>query len=148
MSAASIGALLSSAARAEFIHPGIAHSQASIDTVKSKIVAGEEPWAKAWTELKDSRDADLTRTPEPSAHVERGAYNKPNIGSSEFSGDSSAAYAHALCWALSGDERHAKKATHSLPNTSQEQLRLCLPILRRANFTPSHSRVVSRTYNR
>ena len=104
-------ALLSTwTAKAEFTHPGIAHSQASIDFVKGKIDAGEEPCATAWKKLKDSREADLTRTPKPHAHVERGPYNNPNIGSSDFSRDASAAYVQALCWVLSGDERHAKKS--------------------------------------
>lgn len=99
-----------STALAEFTHPGITHSQASIDFVKGKIAADEEPWATAWKKVKASRDADLTITPEPRAHVERGAYNNPDIGSSEFSSDASAAYIQVLCWSLTGDERHAKKA--------------------------------------
>lgn len=97
-------------AQAEFIHPGVAHSQASIDFVKEKIAANEEPWATAWQKLKDSRSADLSRAPEPHTQVERGPYNNPDIGSSEFSGDASAAYIHALCWAVSGEEKHAKKS--------------------------------------
>lgn len=99
-----------STALADFIHPGITHSQASIDFVKAKIAAGEEPWTTAWKKVKESRRADLTKAPEPHAHVERGPYNNPDTGSSEFSDDASAAYTQALCWALSGDERHAKKS--------------------------------------
>lgn len=101
-------------AHAEFTHPGVTHSQASIDFVRGKIAAGEEPWATAWTQVKASRNADLTRKPEPHAHVERGPYNNPNIGSSDFSRDASAAYTQALCWALSGDERRAQKAREIL----------------------------------
>ena len=48
--------------------------------------------------------------PKPFANVERGPYNNPDIGSSEFSNDAKAAYLHALCWALSDDEAHAKKS--------------------------------------
>ena len=46
----------------------------------------------------------------PFATRERGPYNNPNIGSSEFSDDARAAYYHSLCWALSGEEAHATKA--------------------------------------
>ena len=94
----------------EFIHPGIAHTQANLDFVKSKIKAGEQPWAEAWKKLERSHYSSLDWTPNPHAHVERGPYNEPNIGSSDFSRDGKAAYTHALRWALSGDEAHAKKS--------------------------------------
>ena len=94
----------------EFSHPGIAHSQGSIDFVKVKVEAGEQPWASAWKELKASRSASLDWSPEPFANVERGPYNNPNIGSSQFSDDAKAAYTHALCWAISGEESHARKS--------------------------------------
>lgn len=95
---------------AEFTHPGVGHSQESIDFIKSKIEAGEQPWSAAWEALKGSRHASLDWQPSPFPNVERGPYNNPNIGSSDFSGDARAAYMHALCWALSGEEAHAKKS--------------------------------------
>lgn len=98
----------------EFIHPGIAHTQASIDHVKGMLEAGEQPWVDNWNRLNESRYARLNRSPEPRANVQRGASNNPDIGSSEFSRDSNAVYTHALHWALSGDERHAKKAAEIL----------------------------------
>lgn len=73
-------------------------------------MAGEQPWLAAWEKLKESRYSTLDWKPKPFEHVERGPYNDPNIGSSEFSNDARAAYNHALCWALSGEEAHAKKA--------------------------------------
>lgn len=94
----------------EFAHPGVAHSQASLGFVKARIEAGEQPWASAWEELKGSRSASLDWRPQPFANVERGPYNNPNIGSSEFSRDAKAAYIHALCWAISGEESHALKS--------------------------------------
>lgn len=94
----------------EFTHPGIAHSRESIGFVKARIAAGEQPWLTAWERLKNARYSSLDWQPRPFAHVERGPYNNPNIGSSEFSGDARAAHNHALCWALTGEEAHAKKA--------------------------------------
>jgi hypothetical protein len=93
-----------------FVHPGVAHSNESIEFIKTKIEAGEQPWSLAWEKFKTSRYVSLDWRPQPRAHVERGASNNPNIGSSEFSGDARAAYHHALYWALSGEERHAEKA--------------------------------------
>lgn len=52
--------------------------------------------------------------PQPRAHVERGPYNNPNIGSSEFSSDANASYLHALQWTLSGNVAHAEKAAEIL----------------------------------
>jgi len=93
-----------------FVHPGISHSQGSIDFIKSKIAANEQPWKDAWEQLRDSKIASLERKPNPRPHVERGSYNKPDIGSSEFLRDASAAYTHAIQWALTGNDAHAKKS--------------------------------------
>jgi hypothetical protein len=93
---------------------GVAHSQASIEFVKEKIALGEEPWATAWRSFQASRYANLDWQPQPHAHVERGPYNNPDIGSSEFSADANASYRHALQWALTGKEAHARKAAEIL----------------------------------
>lgn len=98
----------------QFVHPGIAHTQASIDRVKQKIEQQEQPWLDAWRRLNDSQFSSLRWKPQPRAHVQRGASNHPNIGSSDFSRDANAVYTHALHWALSGDERHAEKAAEIL----------------------------------
>ena len=98
----------------EFTHPGVTHTQASIDFVNDKIASEEEPWASAWKRVQASRYADLDWNPQPHAHVERGPYNRPDIGSSEFTADANAAYQHALLWALTGKQAHAKKAADIL----------------------------------
>jgi hypothetical protein len=106
--------LLSSTANAEFTHPGVIHGQDGIDFVKAKIEAGKEPWANEWKELNESKFSSLSWKPEPRKLVERGPYNRPDIGSSEFSQDSFAAYTHALHWAISGEVAHAEKAAEIL----------------------------------
>lgn len=103
-----------------FVHPGISHSQASIDFVKAKIAASEEPWLSDWEQLERSRHGSLRWKPDPQTHVERGPYNHPDIGSSEFSRDATAAYNHALLWALSGKEAHARKSREILNAWSYE----------------------------
>ena len=103
---------------AEFVHPGVAHSQAQIDFVKSKIEAGEEPWLSRWEKIQGSRYAGLKWESHPQVHVERGPYNIPDIGSSEFSGDGRAAYMQAICWNLTGDVRHAEKTMEILDGWS------------------------------
>ncbi len=98
----------------KFVHPGISHSQKSIDFIKARIIAGEEPWATAWKGVQSSRYADPDWHSQAHAHVERGPYNNPNIGSSEFTRDAQAAYVQAIQWALTGKEVHAKKSAEIL----------------------------------
>lgn len=98
----------------EFIHPGISHTAAEIEFVREKLSRQEQPWIEAWKELRESRYADLSWQPKPVAHVERGAYNNPDIGGSNFLRDGTAAYTHALLWCLSGDEAHAETAAKIL----------------------------------
>ncbi|MDC1405849.1 alginate lyase family protein [Akkermansiaceae bacterium] len=111
---------LLSAAPIEFDHPGVYHSQEGIDFVKSKIAAKAEPWSGEWEKLNESRYASLRWRAEPVPDVERGPYNNPNIGSSEFSNDSRAAYTHALHWALSGEKAHAQKSAAIIDSWSAE----------------------------
>ncbi|WP_235951858.1 glycoside hydrolase family 97 catalytic domain-containing protein [Crateriforma spongiae] len=99
---------------AEFQHPGISHTADDIAFVKAKLASGHQPWADAWKDVRSSRYADLNWNPTPHAHVERGPYNRPNIGSSDFSNDASAAYRHAVLWVLTDNRGHAEKSAEIL----------------------------------
>lgn len=99
---------------ADFVHPGISHGASELAFVKSKIEMGEQPWTGAWEELQGSKSAKLDWKPRPVAHVERGPYNRPDIGGNFFLRDGSAAYTHALMWNLTGEEVHAAKAAEIL----------------------------------
>lgn len=96
---------------AEFVHPGIGLDRERIAFIRQRIESGAQPWTTAWQCLGSASHASLDWQPTPFAHVERGAYNNPDIGSSEFSDDARAACYHAVCWAVSGKAAHAKKAT-------------------------------------
>jgi len=97
-----------------FVHPGLLHSREELEFIKQKVAAGEEPWKTAWEKLRASASASLDHKFRPRAEVVRGPYNNPNIGSSEFSSDSGAAYTHAVQWCLTGNEAHARKAIEIL----------------------------------
>jgi hypothetical protein len=97
-----------------FVHPGLLHSGDELAFVKKKLATSEEPWMSAWEKLQSAKEASLTYTPKPCARVVRGVRNKPNIGSSDMSNDSSAAYTHALQWCLTGKQAHADKAIEIL----------------------------------
>ena len=98
----------------QFVHPGVANSAQSIALVKAKVEAKEQPWADAWERLNNSNFTSLDWEPNPSEHVERGPYNHPDIGASDFADDGWSAYCHAVCWAISGEEDHAEKAAEIL----------------------------------
>lgn len=97
-----------------FVHPGLLHSRDELTFIKQKLATGEEPWKSAWEEMQSAKEASLTYTPKPCANVVRGVRNNPNIGSSDMSNDSSAAYTHALQWCLTGKQAHAEKAIEIL----------------------------------
>jgi hypothetical protein len=93
-----------------FIHPGVMINQAQIDFVRAKIAAGEQPWKGAFDRAKADMYGSLSYAPKPQANVECGPYSMPNNGCAEEYNDSLAAYTHALLWALTGEEAHAKKS--------------------------------------
>jgi alpha-glucosidase len=96
------------------VHPGLLHSREEISLVKSKIAAGESPWAAAWKKLREHKLSSLDRKPNPRAAIVRGAYNNPNLGANALMEDGASAYAHALQWCLTGRQEHAQKAREIL----------------------------------
>ena len=70
-----LSAPLASQASKAFIHPGIAHTAASIDIVKEKIATDDQLWQNAFTKLQRSRHGQLTWKPDPRPHVQRGVRN-------------------------------------------------------------------------
>ena len=97
-----------------FVHPGISHNQAELKFVEAKIKAQAQPWHDAWEALRSSDYATISWKPRPVAHVERGAYNRPDIGGSFFMRDGAAAYTHALLWNFTDQAAHAYKAAEIL----------------------------------
>lgn len=95
-------------------HPGISHNRAELAFIRDKIETGGQPWLDAWKGMRDSSYGELSRRPQPVANVERGAYNRPDIGGSKFLQDGTAAYTHALMWCFTGEEAHAVKAAEFL----------------------------------
>lgn len=91
-------------------HPGILSSRADIDFIKRQLQAGAQPWKTAYGKLSSSSFASLSYKPNPVASVDCGRYSSPNRGCTEELNDATAAYTHALLWALGGDAAHAKKA--------------------------------------
>lgn len=92
------------------VHPGMMETRENLDFVKQKIISGEEPWASAFLEMKDSDFARLDRQPEPFAEVYCEINNEPNIGGTEFYNDGSCAYTCALMWYMTDNPAYAQKS--------------------------------------
>lgn len=101
-----------------FAHPGMLHSRDELDAIKEKISTGSRAWKKQWYRLSYSKYGSLRYQPNAYPEVTRGPYNQPDIGSSEFLSDGSAAYTHALRWHLTRTVDHAEKAIEILNDWS------------------------------
>ena len=98
------------AADKPFTHPGILHSRAELDFVKSKVAEGRDPWNAAWDGLRNDAISKLDWKPKPATNVVRGPYNNPDICGTDLMRDAAAAYAHAIQWYVTDEKRHADKA--------------------------------------
>ncbi|MFJ3216393.1 alginate lyase family protein [Kitasatospora sp. NPDC086801] len=96
--------------KAAFQHPGVLVSGQQLAFLKGKLDAGAEPWTSAFADLRSSKYASLDWQPRPRANVECGSSSHPNNGCSDERDDAMAAYAHALLWTLTRDQRYADKA--------------------------------------
>ena len=93
-----------------FIHPGILVNRAQLDLIKQRVKDGTEPQKTAFVALLASPLADLNYAPSPRATVECGPYSKPDLGCKEEQRDCTAAYAQALAWVVTGNEKYAHNA--------------------------------------
>lgn len=89
--ALSSGAGTSLAADKPFTHPGVLHSRAELDFVKSKVAEGQDPWKAAWEGLRSDAISKLDWKPKPAANVVRGPCNNPDIGGTDLMRDAAAA---------------------------------------------------------
>lgn len=94
-----------------FVHPGLLHTTADLDRIKTKVSAGNEPWASAWEQFRRDRLVSLDYRPRPLPVVGRGV---DSVGMNNISRDATAAYYHAIAWYVSGEEAHARKSIEIL----------------------------------
>lgn len=97
-------------------HPGILHSQASINAMK-QVVAEADGGSNAYKTYEAMRDYELSQ----STYFMNGPYEKISRDDADwkwtktyFEKDFSAAYLNALMWNITGDEAHAAKALEIL----------------------------------
>jgi hypothetical protein len=99
-----------------FIHPGIYQTNENLGALKTAIGWQGSVWAEGYAQLAASPLAsfDYTRPDGYYEVVERGPYNNPNRGATQFTNDATAVHYNALQWYLTGDSRHARKAIELL----------------------------------
>jgi hypothetical protein len=93
-----------------FVHPGVLDSRASLDFVKAKVAAKQQPWLNAYNQMLGHNLLSQSRQPKPRATVECGSYSNPDYGCTDERQDALAAYGNALAWYISGDAKYAQKA--------------------------------------
>ncbi len=98
----------------KFVHPGILQRTSDLDYMKSKILAGEDPWKSAWDKLLAEKYSSLDFKPEPVTHIVRGSYGAGKKGDVELNASMEAANSHALQWYVTRKEAHAQKALEIL----------------------------------
>jgi autotransporter-associated beta strand protein len=98
---------------AKFVHPGVIHTQTDFDRMKSKVLAGEEPWISGYNKLvADSRSSASYALQGPFATVTRSPIGSVNLGAWE--NDCGALHQNALLWTITGNQAHANKAIQLL----------------------------------
>ncbi len=98
------------AAPPTFTHPGVMVSRPQLDFVRTKVLAGTQPWKRAYDSMMSTAYGSLSRTPKPRAVVECGPYSNPNLGCTDERQDAIAAYTLSLAWYITRDARYANKA--------------------------------------
>ncbi|KUL23026.1 putative Ig domain-containing protein [Streptomyces regalis] len=92
-----------------FAHPGLLHSRADLDRMKSAVAEGREPIASGFAALAaDSRSQHSYAVRNTGQITTWG--RGPTDNTSQAVTDAAAAYHNALMWAVTGDVRHADKA--------------------------------------
>jgi hypothetical protein len=95
---------------AGFVHPGVLVNRAQWTEIRRRVAAGIEPQKTAFEALRNSKWAALDYEPHPRETVECGSNSNPDLGCKTEQADSEAAYAHALLWVITGDQRYAATA--------------------------------------
>ena len=90
-----------------FTHPGLLHTEADFDRMRTKVAAQAQPWLSGWNKLTANGRSQLGTAPRPLQTVTRSdtLNNTPQMYI-----DIARTYQMALRWKVSGDTRYADQA--------------------------------------
>ena len=91
----------------KFVHPGLLHTEADFDRMRTKVAANAQPWLAGWNALQANGRSQLGATPRPLATVIRGGDDQ-NFAQMYI--DIARTYQLALRWKVSQDTRYADLA--------------------------------------
>jgi len=97
----------------KFIHPGLLHTAADLQRMKSMVAAQRQPWYKAFQSFAADFHSSLSYSMQgPDAVVTRDVNPaKTNVGTSHLTHDSVAALQLALMHSITGNDAYAALAT-------------------------------------
>jgi hypothetical protein len=98
------------AAHEGFQHPGVLLDQAQLDTIRSRVHAGRQPWASAFEAVRAGRFGQPDYAPHPREVVACPWDQGPSAGCTDEREDALAAYTQALLWSVTRDRAHAEAA--------------------------------------
>ncbi|MBD0748139.1 alginate lyase family protein [Streptomyces sp. CBMA152] len=101
-----------------FHHPGVVVGRSQLDTVRTRVRAGQEPWRTAYEKMRTSKYGSLDYTAHPADVVPC----PPNAGPPSCLAereDAIAAYTQALLWTVNGNEAHVRKAVEIMDGWSK-----------------------------
>lgn len=109
------GSSTSAGAIPRFTHPGLLHTEADFQRMRTKVGLHASPWIDGWDVLVANGHTRLTNHPNPQPIIRRGG-NEQNYAILYH--DIAAAYGDALRWKVSDDPRYAEKAVEYLDRWS------------------------------
>lgn len=101
-----------------FHHPGVVVGRSQLDTVRTRVRAGQEPWRSAYEKMRASKYGSLDYTAHPVDVVPCPPNAGPPACLAERE-DAIAAYTQALLWSVNGDEAHVRKAVEIMDGWSK-----------------------------
>ncbi|HVM61327.1 MAG TPA: choice-of-anchor tandem repeat GloVer-containing protein [Verrucomicrobiae bacterium] len=103
--------------RADFIHPGIYHSQADLDRMKSMVASNTQPWASGYYVFSTNEFSQSSYGGSgPFGFATAG--RNPDVNRTALDQNSVAAYDLALRWYITGNQAYANKAIQILDGWS------------------------------
>lgn len=97
-----------------FRHGAGVNTSAEIQTIKARIQSRHEPQYSNYQKLVTGGLTSLSYAPRPVPHVSEGIAGAAAVGANELITDSTAAYALALTWKVTGDDAYADKVVEIL----------------------------------